>query len=148
MQQPSLAPYFMLLMILVTVLIMNLVTGAIVEAAMTTSRENNADLRNAIRAHASEFLPTLRQVFKQLDTSRDGFIKLDIFETRGVHEFEYLKLPPALKKILQPTMLRDVFEVMDHDGDGKVSIDDFVDGVFGLAFSPVPLETTQTLALL
>ena len=94
-------------------------------------------------------MPVLKRLFKTLTIeARDGGVLEYSALMEGVMGIQSVALPRNLAHILEPSTLQYAFDVMDDDGDGKVDLTEFVSGVFCLAYTELPLETTHTLQLL
>jgi len=146
-KQPALAIYFVSLVLVITVLCMNLVTAAIVESAIRTGKDDQDLILQRIRNHTRRYMPVLKRVFQEIDTTGEGTLSYRELED-SIEAFNELHLPEALAKILEPCTLKNAFELMDDDEDGKVDLTEFVRGVFGLAYMEVPIETTHMLEML
>lgn len=145
--EPALAIYFVSLIMIVTIVCMNLVTAAIVHTVFKAGKDDKDLVTQKIRAQTKKFVPVLTEVFEHIDTTGDGELEYKKLE-QSIAEFQKLRLPPSLARILEPSMLKYAFEVMDDDGDGKVNLKEFVKGVFGFGYTELPLETTHMLELL
>merc|ERR1712032_1423203 len=126
--------YFLGLVFGVTVLCMNLVTAAIIEQAISAGKEDRDVIHHRIRTQADKFIPLLTDVFEQIDDSHGGKLTFRDLQ-HNIDMFSEMKLPSNLGRVLEPCTLKNVFELMDHDGDGTVDVTDFVRGIFSLAYT-------------
>jgi voltage-gated sodium channel len=146
-QEPFLAAYFVALVMVVTTLCMNLVTAAIVDSVLRTGKDDKNLTSQRIRAQTKRYVPVLKRVFQSLDSGGEGMLRYEDLEG-SIAEIRELNLPRSLARVLEPSTLQYAFELMDDDGDGRVNLTEFVRGVFGLAYTELPLETTHMLELL
>merc|ERR1740121_88158 len=151
-RNPYLLAYFLPLLLLVSVTLMNLVTAVLVEDAIASARMDSEMEKAYTRKRLKQLIPEVKQVFAQLDVSGDGFIGLGEFadHMRGLQSRK-IKLPKEISKVFDPEKLADLqsfFEFLDLDGSRTISEDEFVEGVCYLSLTNVPLETTQILQML
>merc|ERR1712032_1039053 len=98
-----------------------------------------------IRRLTKQYTPLLQKAFKSIDDGQ-GLLLAELEES--INLFHNLELPPPLRRILEPRTLRNVFDIMDDDQDGRVNLEEFTRGLFSLAFCDVPIETTHMLEML
>jgi len=152
-RNPWLLLYFIPLLLLISVTVMNLVTAALVEDAIASARMDSEMEQVYTRKRLKQLIPEIKQVFRVLDVSGDGTIGLDELVERitAMIQENQLKMPKEVSNILDPDKMGDfeaIFDFLDCDGSKTISEDEFVEGVCTLAFTHVPLETTQMLTML
>merc|ERR1712137_1364510 len=86
-------------------------------------------------------VPQIEAVFDKLDIHKAGEIWLDDID------FDIVPLLEELRDKIQEEMLIDLFSVSVEES-GTVKRSDFVEAVTLLAYSEIPVETTQMLHLL
>eukprot|EP00932_Pfiesteria_piscicida_P019719 SRR837773.6546.p1 GENE.SRR837773.6546~~SRR837773.6546.p1 ORF type:complete len:414 (+),score=130.11 SRR837773.6546:183-1244(+) len=151
-RNPWLIVYFVPILLLVSVTVMNLITAVLVEDAISSARMD-AEMEQAyLRKRLKSLIPEIRQVFVQLDVSQDGFVGLgELAERMAELQDRKIAIPKEVAKILDPEKVTDleaIFDYLDFDGSRTIDEDEFVEGVCQLAFTHVPLETTQMLQML
>jgi len=144
--RPVMCIYFVIIILVVPVCLMNLVTAVIVEHAIESAKTDADIAQNAMRKRLTELKPQIKQVFQLLDKSGDGFIQFSEID------FDRIDIPDDLRDIVQPALLSDLFEFLDLDGSGELDEKEFETGVCHLALSSgvlgVSIEHTQMLQLL
>lgn len=139
---PALSLYFLPLLVVVAIALMNLITALIVEDAISNSRMDEEMSAFYTRRKLKVLTPALRQLFRSLDKSGDGLIEVqEVVQSikQGVH------IPPELQELLSPARMIDLFEALDSDHSGDLSESEFVNGMGCVAFADVSLETIQIL---
>merc|ERR1719506_1010615 len=84
-------------------------------------------------------MPKLRAMFVQLDTDGDGEITLKEFGKCDKATREHLC------ELFNTDNLVELFEILDNDGSGSVSIDEFCDEMTKLATTQFPMEQIRML---
>lgn len=144
-RSPALAIYFLLLLVVVAIALMNLITALIVEDAISSAHMDEEMQAFYTRQKLKQLTPALRALFRSLDKSGDGLVEIK----EVVHSLKQgLSIPKELQEILNPARMVDLFEALDADQSGDLSESEFVEGLSSVALSDVPLETMQTLHLL
>eukprot|EP00931_Biecheleriopsis_adriatica_P087960 TRINITY_DN62363_c0_g1_i1.p1 TRINITY_DN62363_c0_g1~~TRINITY_DN62363_c0_g1_i1.p1 ORF type:complete len:760 (+),score=143.25 TRINITY_DN62363_c0_g1_i1:40-2319(+) len=99
--------------------ILNIVTGVFVEAA----------LKNAKDDHDEYMLTHLRELFDAAVCGDNGMLDWDHFES----QLDTETMQEFFKSIdVDPADARSVFRLIDRDGNGKIDIDEFLNGCFNL----------------
>jgi len=143
--QPSLAIFFIIIWLVLSVLIMNLVTAVIVQSAIGQHEEDTEMHRLEVRKQLWKLTPSIEKMFSDLDKDEDNAILREDLMNMDPASF---RIPSDLSHIVKADQLMDLFDFFDMDRSGKVEQEEFVEGVFHLALSNVPAETTQTLHIL
>jgi len=149
LENPIVGIFFCMLIGVVSILLMNLVTAAVVESAIKTGKEDLCMQRHRIIKQVEHMIPLVERAFREMDVTQDD--KLDREELERLKEVSASKgihLPPSLHPLLQGDTLKDLFDYLDQDNDGKVASVEFIEGACKLALSNVPIETMQILSLL
>jgi len=86
--------------------------------------------------------PAFKAMFRKLDPdSRNAVKREEMLNTSIVW-------PPAILKIIQHERLPELFDVLDIDDSGSVSMEEFVEGLQQLALSQASFKSVQQLRLL
>jgi hypothetical protein len=144
--KPILALYFLICILVVSVLLVNLVAAIVIEEALSRANKDREHEAASMRHKLKALRPFLKEAFQAMDKSDDGFIQLSEVKF-GIGKLND-KIPRELEQVLQPDLLVDLFERLDVDGSGMIDFDEFADGVGHLALMAVPLEITQIIQLL
>lgn len=140
--QPDLFLFFLPIMLVVSIALMNLVTAVLVEASIDNGKVDKEMQKAHMRRVTRKLEPQIQEAFEALDTSGDGTItKHEVAQCSR-------ELPDILARLVKPESLQELFDMLDMDGSGKVESEEFVNGVLHLAMSDVSIETQQTLKLL
>eukprot|EP00928_Gymnodinium_smaydae_P022255 TRINITY_DN1874_c0_g2_i3.p1 TRINITY_DN1874_c0_g2~~TRINITY_DN1874_c0_g2_i3.p1 ORF type:complete len:553 (+),score=97.54 TRINITY_DN1874_c0_g2_i3:86-1660(+) len=138
--KPQLAAYFVTALVFISISLMNLVTATLVEGALNTAQDMKLAEDKATKQKMRRLLPTIMEVFRNVDV--DGSGELTLEEMEHVH----LKhLPKEFKEKVSVENMKDMFEILDVDGTGKLSEAEFVEGLISIALMEVPLSTVQLL---
>merc|ERR1712137_947927 len=130
--------YFAALIIIVSVGIMNLVTATLEDKSLAQS-QNDADLK---KRKILQLRPQIARVFQSMDDNEDHTL------TRSELVNCIDELPDILKDVVQKGGIGELFELLDKDGSGEISEEEFMHGVFQLMFSDSSPATIQELKLL
>lgn len=141
-RQPLLVIYFMLLLVIVSIALMNLITALLVENAISNQRMDEEMVAFYTRQKLRNLEPLFRELFQSFDTSGDGLINIsEIMDAmQGGTE-----IPLQLQEIVSHARIIDLFDALDKDQSGYVTEDEFIEGLGYMALSDVPLETLQIL---
>jgi len=142
-KKPWLIIYFLAIILIVSIALMNLVTAVLVEGALENAAHDREADKLDLQEKLKEAVPKLRDVFNQMDADGDGNVTLE--------EIEAVPMDVIPKEFFERnavSSMQEIFEVLDIDGGGELSQDEFVDGLLDIFFRDVPLETVQTLKLL
>jgi len=126
--------YFGGVILIVSVLLMNLVTAVIVNAALEQAHQDSE--ANAIHEaqRKTQLISELRDMFLRLDIDKSGMISPD----------ELLTLDESDLAVLQELMMAcdpcEIFTELDVNKSGSLDINEFCDGVLRVVVSKVPVE--------
>jgi len=121
--------FFLAFIIFALFAVVNIVTGVFVDSAMTASSMDNSMMIQEEMTKKKTQLDQLRSAFEDLDMEGDGVFDADEFEERLRDErvsayFQSMKLD-----VKNATT---IFKLLDSDNSNSISIDEFVDGIWGL----------------
>jgi len=130
--------YFGMLIVLVPVAILNLVTATLVDKSIAQSQEDAEVERQRMR----RLLPHIKEAFKTADADGDHIL------SRAEVENCIDCLPRVLKEIVKKRGLDELFDILDADGQGEVTEEEFTEAVFHLTQKNVDLEVLQDKRLM
>merc|ERR1719160_471030 len=119
-QNPALMIFFVAIIMVVPISLMNLVTAVIVEGSLEQATQDR-EVAKAYKNHLIvKMMPRIEKMFEQLDVDGSGDISLDEIETAPP------ELAEELSKCFQTDDLYELFEMLDTDRIGSVPIHQFV----------------------
>jgi voltage-gated sodium channel len=137
--RPVLIVYFVAFLLLVSICLMNLVTAVIVESSFDQAAQD----KEVAKAHKAKIIegmmPRLKQMFEELDSDNDKEISLKEFGAMDDRTRE------ELCELFNTDDLVELFEVLDVDGGGSVSIEEFCDEMTKLATTHMPMDQIRVL---
>jgi Ca2+-binding EF-hand superfamily protein len=109
--------------------VLNIVTAIFVDTAMQSQQHYKELLIQENVAKKTMYTSHLREVFRKIDHDASGFVTQE--------EVEYFLMDPTLNLYLEsidifPNDARALFQMLDDDESGEVSIDEFCDGCLRL----------------
>jgi len=143
LEKPYLCAFFFPILIFISIGLMNLVTAALVENAMQTAAIEAEEEKQRLKKKVKGALPSLIEIFHQLDADKSGQITHEEVENVPVSI-----LPPRVLDSLCVENITDIFDYLDVDGTGELSQMEFVEGLLNLCLLDMPISTIQTLKLL
>eukprot|EP00746_Dinoflagellata_sp_MGD_P164433 gnl/MRDRNA2_/MRDRNA2_93057_c0_seq1.p1 gnl/MRDRNA2_/MRDRNA2_93057_c0~~gnl/MRDRNA2_/MRDRNA2_93057_c0_seq1.p1 ORF type:complete len:588 (-),score=93.98 gnl/MRDRNA2_/MRDRNA2_93057_c0_seq1:169-1932(-) len=124
-RHPGIWIFFVTFITLATIAVLNIVTGVFVEQTLAAGREDEENMIRDQLAQKNSFTNELKKFFELADTDKNGFLtwrefEKDLQNPRIVGKLEHLELSVDEAKGL--------FKLIDVDGSGSVSIDEFIMG--------------------
>eukprot|EP00930_Biecheleria_cincta_P053810 TRINITY_DN3952_c0_g2_i1.p1 TRINITY_DN3952_c0_g2~~TRINITY_DN3952_c0_g2_i1.p1 ORF type:complete len:676 (+),score=114.19 TRINITY_DN3952_c0_g2_i1:172-2199(+) len=109
--------------------LMNIVTAMFVESSMNSGKKDREHVIHEEERSREQYMISMNELFQEIDTTGSGTIDAEEFLKKMSDErvqayFRALKLDVSAAEYL--------FTLLDHDGSGEVSIDEFVEGCFRL----------------
>lgn len=141
--KPWLAIYFMPLMVLIPIGLMNLVTAVLVEHALSHAAREEEIHRMYTKEKIKAALPELQTIFTSLDA--DGSGQLTRAEAANV---PLTVFPPKVLEAVSVDSMADLFEMLDVDQGGSLTQAEFFEGLLHLLLLDVPMWAIQMLKLL
>lgn len=123
MRDPSLMLFFVAVMLIVSISLMNLVTAVIVEGALDQARSDKEALEAYEADRIKQLIPGLKDMFHHFDTDGNG--ELSKAEVASAPKI----LKDQLTKIMSHGDAVEVFEMLDVDQSGSLAIEEFCDGI-------------------
>lgn len=130
--QPYMLPFFLLFLVMTSFGLMNALIGIIVEQTTAATAKIEAEDEERRRGQQLDQVQQLIKIVSDIDESNDGMISIE--------EMENAKDNQDLKRILTSIDLPPGFSVtdlhlmLDENGNGTMSQEDFIDGMFQLIF--------------
>lgn len=135
--QPGLLIFFVLFLFLTTFGLLNVIIGVVVETVLCAAKNNEYIQAQRMEEKLKSEIRVLYHIFLQADKDNSGELDLEEFET-------CLKNPAVvdfLRKLELPTNdAKVVFELFDDDESGKLTIDEFLQGVMKLRGAPSAMD--------
>ncbi|CAE6972823.1 pdxT [Symbiodinium natans] len=138
-QRPLLFFYFMTVLLVLSIALMNLVTAIMVEGALTIAEEDKEVRKTYEQARKKRQMAQLRLMFEELDEDGSGEVTLD--EIMAAPE----DVKQSLFEIAGTEDIQTLFEMLDFDGGGSLETDEFCQGVFKASSSSKPLELDRLM---
>lgn len=133
-QDPLLCIYFLALILVVGIVVMNLVTAVIVNSAMEQTAKDKHLLKVVEDDNRKQLLRSLRDLFLRLDEDNSGDVSRQELLDIGVDELR------MLRQLTGRDSPVDIFDALDLDGSDTIGIDEFCDGLWEVAISQTPIE--------
>jgi len=145
-RSPFLIIYFATLICLVSIVIMNLVTAVLVEGALEHARQDRELDRKMNVVTAKQMLPGILDLFDKVDQDGSGEIVIE-----EMHLFEQTRsdaVPPHFLDRASVESMAELFEMLDVDKSGRVSREEFTEGILDIFLREVPLSSLQMMKML
>ncbi|CAJ1390045.1 unnamed protein product [Effrenium voratum] len=133
-RDPVLLVYFILVILVVGIVIMNLVTAVIVNSSLEQAAKDKSLLQSIEEQNRKKVVAELRCMFYRLDHDCSGEVSREEISRIATHEKQILR---DLTGFDDPTEL---FDALDLDESGELGIEEFCDGLWQVAISDSPLE--------
>lgn len=132
---PSLALFFIPVLLLMGVVYMNLVTAIIVNSGLEQSIQDKEMREAAMKAKSKRLIAELEEAFIQADTNESGTISRKELSSISLEGKAFLQ------GVLGVGDLVEIFDCLDVEGHGEICIKDFCHGIDGIVVS----ETEPTI---
>lgn len=129
--------YFVGVVLILPIVLLNLVTAIIVNGAMEGAMADKEAQQLYDDRLKTKMVKQLKVMFSRID--QDGSGELSLEELMTVNEADLA----VLCNLTSFTNVEDLFAAVDLDGSGRVTIDVFCDGIHQAAVSKVPIETQK-----
>ncbi|CAJ1431558.1 unnamed protein product [Effrenium voratum] len=134
---PVLLSYFMTVILIMAISLMNLVTAVMVNSALDQASEDK-DVKRAYEAvQKRKQLERLKIMFLELDS--DGSGELTLEELRSAPE----EVREQLQEVAATEDIEGLFQMLDYDGGGSLDTEEFCEGVLRASTSDKPLELSR-----
>eukprot|EP00930_Biecheleria_cincta_P042693 TRINITY_DN29382_c0_g1_i1.p1 TRINITY_DN29382_c0_g1~~TRINITY_DN29382_c0_g1_i1.p1 ORF type:complete len:591 (-),score=105.69 TRINITY_DN29382_c0_g1_i1:159-1931(-) len=137
--------YFVALILLVSVTLMNLVTAVLVEGAFENAQQDKEMNKHLKKEKIKVAIPKLERLFAEMDTDNDGMLTLEEVDHVPVDV-----IPQEFFENSTVSCMQEVFKILDVDGhgEGTVSKEEFIGGLLQIILTDVPVETVHMLQML
>jgi hypothetical protein len=133
--------YFYPVTMIMMVLLMNMVTGIIVDNAMERRDDLQAEEAQGKMQEFDKRIPKLKELLGVIDANHNG--KISIIELANASD----DLKDELSTILPMNNLLAIFEIIDENETGEIEIDEFLASLRKVAISDTSLETLHLLKM-
>jgi len=140
--KPQLIMFFIAVVLTVSVSLMNLVTAVLVEGALANAANDKELSQHDLKQKIKKFAPKIMDIFEDIDKDRNGVIT-----RKELGKVKLDQLPIDLSNTYA-SGLEDLFDMLDVDGRGQLSLVEFADGFLGLLTMDVPIHTMKIFKLL
>jgi hypothetical protein len=130
--------FFLPFLGLISITLMNLVTAVIVEGALEQARDDKLSLERERQLQMTACIPTIKEIFTKLDTNGDGILTIE--EVMAASDEIRTELAKSVGMKLSEDSFVTLHQVMDEDGSGEITVDEFCAGLPKLCCSEAPLE--------
>jgi hypothetical protein len=120
---PWLVFYFLGFFLVGPVALMNIVTAIMVESSLRTANEDTEAKKAWEAMKKKALLPKLKEIFTGLDLNGDDEVDLEELQVAPDN------IKEQIMRIIDMEELEEVFSIMDSNGNGSISVDEFIDGI-------------------
>lgn len=148
-EQPLFSIYFMILLMVISISLLNLVTATLVEGALESAKQDRETISMNMRLKVRQYIPLVRELFRNMDASGDGILTFsEIRNCLAVGRPHSKALYQKLQKVVPFDSVIELFESLDVNGDGEISEEEFIQGMLQAALGDRDnIEVTQVLRL-
>ena len=137
--RPWLFFYFMAVLLVLSIALMNLVTAIMVEGALAIAEQDKSLRKTHEQAKKKRQMAQLKLMFDELDEDGSGELTLDEINAAP---------PDVMQSLFEIAGTEDIptlFEMLDYDGGGTLETDEFCEGIFKASTSAKPLELDRLM---
>jgi hypothetical protein len=138
MKNPLLLLFFVTLIMVVPISLMNLVTAVIVESSFELATQDREVVKAYKNSVVLKMMPKIQKMFEKLDLDGNGVISLQEIEAAPP------ELADELAKCFQTDDLVELFGILDLDQVGKVSIKEFCQELVKVVVSERSIDQVRT----
>lgn len=143
MLKPYLSVFFLGLIVVISIGLMNLVTAAVLENAMQAAVQDAEAEKSAMLNTVKDAIPELLKIFQSIDKDNSGILTHD-----EVMSVEVDILPKKFLQTVHVNSMLELFDYLDVDQTGELTREEFIEGLLDLCLRDMPLHMVQMLKLL
>eukprot|EP00439_Symbiodinium_sp_Y106_P042471 s1244_g5.t1 len=143
MLKPYLSVFFLGLIVVISIGLMNLVTAAVLENAMQAAVQDAEAEKSAMLNTVKDAIPELLKIFQSIDKDNSGILTHD-----EVESVEVDILPKKFLQTVHVNSMLELFDYLDVDQTGELTREEFIEGLLDLCLRDMPLPWVQMLKLL
>eukprot|EP00927_Polykrikos_kofoidii_P028523 TRINITY_DN24890_c0_g3_i1.p1 TRINITY_DN24890_c0_g3~~TRINITY_DN24890_c0_g3_i1.p1 ORF type:complete len:563 (+),score=78.00 TRINITY_DN24890_c0_g3_i1:46-1689(+) len=122
-KRPLLVFFFISLILVMSIALVNLITAFILDASIQRSHSDREMDLKALRRQIKKLRPEIRAAFMSLDLNKDGHIsKTEVIALTD-------SLPSVLTDHVKADSMLELFELVDDDDSGSISLREFEDAI-------------------
>ncbi|CAE7452806.1 Scn1a [Symbiodinium natans] len=144
-KKPELTIYFLLLMIIVSISLMNLVTAVIVEGALEHARQDREEEQKLLTASAKNMLTEISDLFKGLD--HDNNEMLSVSEVQRAEFEKKVAVPSHILDKASVDSMTELFAKLDIDHSGILTREEFTEGLLNIFLLDIPVADMQVMKM-
>jgi hypothetical protein len=141
--KPALTPFFICIIMTLSIVLMNLVTAVIVEAALEQASEDKDIVRVQTRDTIQKLRPSVVKFFRSIDVDESGAVSPDDLATIYISD-----MPADLRPHLRVDSMEDLYQLLDADNTGCLNEQEFVEGILSLALDYTGKASIETNLML
>ncbi|CAE7735285.1 Catsper1 [Symbiodinium pilosum] len=141
--KPWLSIFFLGLIVVISIGLMNLVTAAVLENAMQAAVQDAEAEKNAMMETVKDAIPELLKIFQSIDKDGSGILTHDEVVTVDVDI-----LPKKFLQTVHVNSMVELFDYLDVDHTRELTKEEFIEGLLDLCLRDMPLHMVQMLKLL
>mmetsp|Transcript_86318 Transcript_86318/g.239362 ORF Transcript_86318/g.239362 Transcript_86318/m.239362 type:complete len:665 (+) Transcript_86318:51-2045(+) len=126
--------YFLFVILTVSIALANLITAVVVNRAMEQAEEDREARKVQEVKRKKKIIRDVKRIFTNLDTDNSGMVTWEEIMRAPERDMDILRQLVSLDNPLQ------IFKMLDVDGSGQVSIDEFCDGIVDAVTSDRHIE--------
>jgi len=133
---------FVLYIVFVTLGVLNIVTGFFVDNTIEASNNAKDEILRRAQERKSAMIEVIGELFHRMDDDDSGMLSWPELQNH-LHDEELQEYFLVLD--MHPSEAKDLFHLLDINGTGQVSIDDFTDGCLKIMGTPRNLDICACL---
>jgi len=133
----TLAIYFVSLILVVSIALMNLITAVVVNSALEQAYQDKSLVQEAEKKERKKLIVKLKGIFRRLYEDDSGEVSKG--EINNIDEIDRKHLETVMG-IGDPA---EIFDMLDVDRSGSIGIDEFCDGIWQVVTQPGSLEVKR-----
>jgi len=126
--------YFVMVILIMPIILMNIVTAVIVNRALEQASQDRNAREVFEEQEKKRIVKKLKQIFVRLDQDSSGAVSFE--EIKQIEESDWVEL----QQLTSITNAEEVFRALDVDGNDRLDIDEFCQGIWQACISRVPVE--------